>query len=101
MNPVAALADAVKRSFSMTDITRQDIDSKPKIPAIMVIKRLAAKLMTFIKVLDTIDSISDYLSVVKLDDVRSFVSMIVGVFIKAEFQSSLFIRGNCWSCDSQ
>ena len=101
MNPVAALADAVKRSFSMIDITRQDIDNKPKIPAIMVIKRLAAKLMTFIKVLDTIDSISDYLSVVKLDDVRSFVSMIVGVFIKAEFQSSLFIRGYRWSCDSQ
>lgn len=84
MNPMAALADAVKRSFSMIDITRQDIDNKPKIPAIMVIKRLAAKLMTFMKVFDTFDSISDYLSVVKLDDVYSLVSVIAGIPVKAE-----------------
>lgn len=68
----------------MIDITRQDIDNKPKTPAIMVIKRLAAKLMTFIKVLDTIDSISDYLSVVKLDNVYSLVSVIAGIPVKAE-----------------
>lgn len=47
----------------------------PQSPAQRVRKRLPKKPMTFRKVLDTIDSISENLCIVKLDDVYSLVSM--------------------------
>ena len=49
--------------------------TNPHIPAKMVSRRLPRKPMTFRKVFDTIDSISENLRVVKLDDVYTLVSM--------------------------
>jgi hypothetical protein len=56
-------------------IKRAERQMKPNIPANNVRKRLPKKPMTFIKVLDTIDSISENLCIVKLDDVYTLVSM--------------------------
>lgn len=47
----------------------------PQSPAQRVRKRLPKKPITFIKVFDTIGSISENLCIVKLDDVYTLVSM--------------------------
>lgn len=65
-------------SLSTIDITRLPIDSIANTPAKIVRRRLAKKPMTFRKVFDTFDSISDDLSVVKLYDVYSLISMRKG-----------------------
>lgn len=62
----------------MIDMIRQDMLTRPNRPANTVRRRLAKKPMTFRKVFDTIDSISDDLSVVKLNDVYSLISMRKG-----------------------
>jgi hypothetical protein len=63
------------RPPSIMLIKRAETQTNPHIPAKRVSRRLPKKPMTFIKVLDTIDSISENLCVVKLDDVYSLVSM--------------------------
>lgn len=54
MNPMAALADAVKRSLSIIDMTRHESEHIAHIPAITVRNKLAPKLRTFMKVFDII-----------------------------------------------
>jgi hypothetical protein len=56
-------------------IKRAETQTNPHIPAKRVSRRLPKKPMTFRKVLDTIDSISENLCIVKLDDVYTLVSM--------------------------
>lgn len=84
-------------SLSTIDITRLPIDSIANTPANIVRRRLAEKPMTLRKVLLTIDSISDDLCVVELDDVDSLVPVIAGVPVEAELQSPLLIGGYCRS----
>ena len=68
----------------MTDMTSAANETAPNIPANNVSRRLAKKPMTFMKALDTIDSISEYLSVVKLDYVYALVPVVGRVSVKTE-----------------
>ena len=77
-NPANAERMTERMSLSTIDITRLPIDSIANTPAKIVRRRLAKKPMTFRKVFDTFDSISDDLSVVKLYDVYSLISMRKG-----------------------
>lgn len=74
-NPATTHPTTFIKSPSMMLIKRAERLMKPNNPANNVRKRLPKKPMTFIKVLDTIDSISENLCVVKLDDVYTLVSM--------------------------
>lgn len=69
----------------------------PHSPAKRVSKRLPKKPMTFRKVLDTIDSISENLCIVKLDDVYSFVPMghRREILFQCIFQSPALVCRNC------
>lgn len=82
--PAATHPTILKKSPSIIDKKNADMLTKPHNPANSVSKRLPVNPMTFMKVIDTIDFISDDLSVVKLDDVYSLVSVIAGIPVKAE-----------------
>ena len=73
--PAATHPTILNKSPSMMLIKSAERLTNPQSPAKRVRKRLPRKPMTFRKVLDTIDSILENLSVVKLDDVYSFVPM--------------------------
>ena len=73
--PAATQPITLNKSRSMMLIKSAEMLTNPHIPANRVKKRLPKKPMTFRKVLDTIDSISENLCIVKLDDVYTFVSM--------------------------
>lgn len=78
----------------MIELNRHESDTIANNPANTVSNKLPKKPMTFRKVLLTIDSISDDLSVVKLYNVDSFISVIIGISVKAESKPLFFIRGD-------
>lgn len=101
--PAATHPMTFMRSPSMILRKRAQRLTIPQSPAQRVRKRLPKKPMTFRKVLDTIDSISENLCIVKLNDVYSFVSARHRrkVLVHRELQSSLLICRNRWPGYSQ
>lgn len=73
--PAAIHPTILNKSPSMILRKSAEMLTNPHSPAKRVSKRLPKKPMTFRKVLDTIDSILENLSIVKLDDVYTLVSM--------------------------